>query len=119
MKDRFFNGFVAGIISGVVPLVINFGCKALGWSTLVWADFMGTFMLGRMPEGTAETIYFAVVQFVFLGVLGAIFALVLPIITSARHLFKGVVFGVPSGISYFLYLIFYSFLILWTSPLTQ
>ena len=80
MKDRFFYGFIAGIIGGIVPLLISFGCKTLGLTTIVWVDFMSTFMLARRPANAAEIAFFIVIQFIFLGVLGAIFAMILPYI---------------------------------------
>jgi uncharacterized membrane protein YagU involved in acid resistance len=94
MKDRFSIGFTSGIIGGLVPFIFNFSSRALGFTTLLWSDFMGSIMLGRMPEGTLERVFFVVVEFMFLGVLGAIFALILPYISSKRHLFKGALFGV-------------------------
>lgn len=94
MKDRFFYGFIAGIIGGIVPLLISFGCKTLGLTTIVWVDFMSTFMLARRPANAAEIAFFIVIQFIFLGVLGAIFAMILPYISGDRPLFKGAVYGV-------------------------
>ncbi len=92
-KDRFFNGFIAGLLGGIVPFAFNFGSRALGFTTLVWADFMGAFTMGNRPEGIFEVLFFIGVQFVFLGLLGAIFALILPFITSRRYLFKGALYG--------------------------
>jgi len=93
LKDRFYYGFISGLLGGIVPFVINYGSRTLGLNTLVWADFMGTFVMGRRPEGIIEMIFFIGLQFVFLGLLGAIFALLLPLITSKHHLFKGAIYG--------------------------
>ncbi|KJS87989.1 MAG: hypothetical protein JM58_02400 [Peptococcaceae bacterium BICA1-8] len=93
MKDRFYNGFISGILGGLVSFVINFGSSALGLNTLVWADFMGLFILGGRPNNTLETAFFIGAQFVFLGLLGTVFSLIIPFITSKHHLFKGALFG--------------------------
>jgi uncharacterized membrane protein YagU involved in acid resistance len=93
LKDRFSHGFVSGILAGLIPFVFNFGSRALGFTTLVWADFMGLFLLGRRPDTTSEWAFSISVQFVFLGILGALFALILPYIPSKRHLLKGALFG--------------------------
>ena len=75
MKNRFSNGFISGLVGGIVPLSINFGSRALNLNTLVWVDYMGIFLLNRRPEGILEVAFLIGVQFVFLGLLGAIFAL--------------------------------------------
>ena len=94
MKDRVTYGFVAGILGALVPFVINFGSRALELTTLVWADFMGLFIMGKRPETTFEMAFFIGSQFVFLGLLGSVFALILPFITSQHLLFKGALYGV-------------------------
>lgn len=94
MKDRFTNGFISGIIAGLVPWAFNWGTRALELNTVVWADFMGVFILGKRPDAVVELAFLVGVQFGFLGILGGVFALILPHLSSRRHLFKGAVFGV-------------------------
>ena len=41
MKERFSNGFISGLVGGIVPLAINFGSRALNFNYrqypwLVW-----------------------------------------------------------------------------------
>ena len=95
MKDRFTTGFVAGFVGGLAPFVFNFSSRALGFTTLVWADFMGFYIFGRKATGggAAEMVFAIGAQFVLLGILGSIFSLILPHITSHRHLFKGALYG--------------------------
>ncbi|MBE0465736.1 MAG: hypothetical protein IBX71_00710 [Candidatus Desulforudis sp.] len=93
MKDRFTHGFVSGIVAGLVPFAFNYGTRALEFNTVVWADFMGLFILGRRPDAPLEWAFLIGVQFGFLGILGSIFALIIPVISSKRILFKGAVFG--------------------------
>ena len=54
MGDRLLNGFIAGVIAGVIPVIINFIGRALELTTLVWADFMAVFVIGSRPETTVE-----------------------------------------------------------------
>ncbi len=93
MKDRLFNGFLAGFLGSIVPVAINFGTLALGINTVLWADYMSTFILGRKPQGAFEIIIFVTVQFIFLGFLGAVFSTLLPFITSKHLFFKGALYG--------------------------
>ncbi|MFW6288039.1 MAG: hypothetical protein ACOC2J_04740, partial [bacterium] len=70
MKDRVYNGFLAGFLATFGPLVFNVSAKALNFSTFLWSDYMGRFIMGREPEGTFQLIFFIIAQFVFMGVLG-------------------------------------------------
>ncbi|EEG79074.1 hypothetical protein [Dethiobacter alkaliphilus] len=103
MKDRFSNGFLAGFLAGIVPVVINFSGRALDLTTIVWSDFIALFIFGSMTtEGAAELVFAVSVLTVFLGVLGGIFArYILPSLNSQRHLFKGLLFGTTSWILFF------------------
>ncbi len=96
MKDRLTNGFVAGTLGGLVAFVINFGSQSLEFTTLVWSDFMGLFIMGKKPETAFEIAFFIGGQFVFLGLLGSVFALILPFVTSKHLLFKGALYGITA-----------------------
>ncbi len=93
MEDRFTTGFVSGVLGGIVSFIISFGSFSLGLNTLVWADFMGTFIMDKKPEGFIEMLFFIGVQFAFLGILGAIFAFIIPYISSKYIAFKGAMYG--------------------------
>lgn len=93
MKDRFYNGFKSGALAGVVSFVFLFGTRALELNTLVWTDFIGLFMLGRIPDTTPEMAFIIITQFALLGIIGAIFSLITPFILSKRLILKGALFG--------------------------
>jgi uncharacterized membrane protein YagU involved in acid resistance len=93
-KDRLTYGFIAGFLGALVPFIINFGSRALEFNTLVWSDFLSLYIMGRKPETALEMAFFIGSQFVFLGLLGSIFALALPLVTSKHHLFKGALYGI-------------------------
>ncbi|OWZ82847.1 hypothetical protein [Natranaerobius trueperi] len=94
MHDRFYYGFISGILAGIFPLIINLGSLLVNLTTLIWSDFMSVYIIGRTPEGMLETLFFIVVQFVFLGVVGILFNFLLPHILSERIALKGFVYGI-------------------------
>lgn len=93
MKDRFYNGFLSGILGGIIPFIFNFAALELGFSTFVWAHYMGLFIMGEKPEGITEMIFFVIMQFAFMGVLGAVFAFIIPYISSKHLILKGIIYG--------------------------
>ncbi|HOJ85194.1 MAG TPA: hypothetical protein PKY23_10870 [Bacillota bacterium] len=84
---------VAGIITGVVPMIINHGAYALNLNSLRWADFMGKFLLGTKPVGPAEFALTVVAEFILLGLFGTVFSLITPHLSSVNYLVKGLAFG--------------------------
>lgn len=101
MKDRFYNGFISGVIGGIASFIVNFGSKVLGFNTVVWTDFMGLFVTGRRPEGLIERVFFISVEFAFLGVLGVLFALIIPHISSKHLILKGAIYGISVWMTLF------------------
>ncbi|ACB85118.1 hypothetical protein [Natranaerobius thermophilus] len=94
MPDRFYSGFISGILAGIFPIIINLGSLLIGLTTLIWSDFMSVYIIGRTPEGIWETLFFILVQFLFLGVLGIFFTFLLPHILSKRIVLKGFLYGI-------------------------
>ncbi|HHU76473.1 MAG TPA: hypothetical protein GXZ24_06235 [Firmicutes bacterium] len=94
MTDRVTQGFIAGFLGAIVAVAVTFGARALGFNTILWADFMSVFIMGKKADGALELVIFVAVQFVFLGFLGVIFSMLLPRIKSKYILFKGALYGV-------------------------
>ena len=94
MTDRFTRGFVAGISSSIVPLSFNNLVFFLNLSTTRWGDFMGTFLFGSRPDRLGEYMLSLVALIMFLGILGGIFSLITPVISSQNFWFKGFVYGI-------------------------
>jgi len=94
IRDRFTRGFVAGTIAGIPTVAINFGAYYLNLTILLWTDFMGLFTYGRKPAAALELIFSLLALFFFLGLLGAIMAYLLALLSSGNYLFKGWIFGV-------------------------
>ncbi|HLV08705.1 MAG TPA: hypothetical protein VKY40_00705 [Halanaerobiales bacterium] len=93
MSDRFYNGFRAGTLGQIFSFIFNSFSRLLGFSTFLWAEYMSLFIMGQKPEQTFEWIFFIIVQFGFLGFLGAVFALIIPAISSKHLVFKGVIYS--------------------------
>lgn len=81
--------------------VVNFALKSLGVSRLMYKDFMGVVIYGRLPIGTGENLfaYFAIIG--FLGFLGSVFAYVILGIGIKNYLLKGMIFGLSLWFSFY------------------
>ena len=93
MKDRFTIGFLSGILAGVPTHIFIWGAYYLHLTTLRWVDFMGIFVYGKKPVILGETLLGVVSMYFFVGLLGIVFAFIIPKITSKNYLLKGVVFS--------------------------
>ena len=89
LRGRVAKGALAGLIASLVPLVINYSARHMGWSELVWADFAAAFALGRRATSILEHVYTMGVVFWWLSLLGAVFALLLARLPHENHLLVG------------------------------
>lgn len=89
LRGNVAKGAIAGFIAGLVPLVINFSARRMGWATLVWADFAAALSLGRRAASTIEHAYTVGVVFWWLTLLGAVFALLLVKLPNENRLLLG------------------------------
>lgn len=103
VKDRFTNGFVAGILAGILPMSINLACRALGLTELLWSDFLAMYTFGQLTNaGPLHMIFSMAMEFILLGFLGGIFArYVIPSVSSRYQLFKGVLYGIMGWMLFF------------------
>lgn len=96
--DRFHRGLIAGIIAGVIMNVWSFiSYYLLQFTTRKYVDWTGVILYGDLPRNIGETIYALLIHLVWTGLLGVIFAYILPRITSRGYLIKGVFFGFVTG----------------------
>lgn len=93
MRDRFTRGLVAGIVAGIVPFFINWGAFTLNLNTLRWSEFIGMLILGDLPATTGEMLFTIAAQFILLGILGVIFAYLLPLLSVENYQLKGSLYG--------------------------
>ena len=101
VKDNYVRGFLAGAVGGLASLFINGGARLLGLSTVMWLELMGLIILGRFPNSVGQYIFALAIQLTFLGILGGLFALILPLISDEHIYFKGVSYGTTIWFAFF------------------
>lgn len=94
MKDRFFYGFIAGIIGCIFQSIVTWGFYALKIANLRFMDFSASLIYGQKATSFFESIFAELAVYFFQGVLGIGFAYMIPVISSRHYLFKGWVYGV-------------------------
>jgi len=97
--DRFYRGFTAGIVGGVPMNVWSFfSYYILHFTDLRFLDWSSMIIYGHLPYNTFQTFYALIIQLLWVGLLGIIFAFLVPTITSRGYLGKGVIYGIISGL---------------------
>jgi uncharacterized membrane protein required for colicin V production len=97
IKDTITRGFVAGIIAGVLMNIVSYISFYLNIASLRFLDWPSIIITGDSPANTLSALYFLLIQLIFVGFLGSLFALLITrVTTSMNHLFKGFLFGVIS-----------------------
>lgn len=77
--DRFFSGFFAGFLASIAMNVWSlFSYHVLQFGQVRFLDWMGIFLLGRLPVTLAEQVYSQLAQMVWAGGLGTVFAFLAP-----------------------------------------
>lgn len=95
-RDRLVIGFAAGLIAGVTMNVLDLVLRLLNIPKLLFLDWAAITIYGSRPENFQEAALALGVQLFFGGLLGIVFAYLLPLFRSRYHLFKGLVFGVTA-----------------------
>lgn len=96
-RDRFLTGFVAGFIAGIPMNIVSYIMFKLNIAHITFVDWAGIVIYGNRPQELSTTIFALLVQLIFAGMLGVIFAyLVAGIFNSKNYLFKGWVFAFAS-----------------------
>ncbi len=102
MEDRFERGFMAGVSGGIIMNVWSFTAGYMKFTDLRMVDWAGIMFFGHTPPFTLiESVIAFFLQLGFSGVLGVIFAYLIPMLTSKSLHFKGLVFG--SAVWFFIY----------------
>ncbi|PKM43562.1 MAG: hypothetical protein CVV03_08330 [Firmicutes bacterium HGW-Firmicutes-8] len=96
--DRFFRGFVAGIIGGVIMNIWDYFVHyILQFTKLLYLDWPGMILFGHLPQTLWEAAYAQILQLLLVGMLGVGFAFFIPHVTSRWYLIKGVLFAMIAG----------------------
>ncbi|KUO53411.1 MAG: hypothetical protein APF76_09220 [Desulfitibacter sp. BRH_c19] len=96
--DRFLRGLIAGIIGGIaMNLWTLIAVGIFNWQIIRFIDWAAVILYGQFATSHAEGFFALVMQILWSGTLGVIFAFLIPHITSSRYLIKGAVFGLLVG----------------------
>jgi len=96
--DRFFRGLVSGLVGGIAmnlwSLVSRFVLK---WELLSFIEWAGVALFGDLPRSHLQGAFALLMQLLWTGLLGVLFAFLVPVVTSRGYLIKGAFFGVITG----------------------
>lgn len=97
--DRFYRGLLSGLAGGIVMNIwSSFSYYILRFSTRRFLDWSAVILYGHLPKDWFEAAYAFLLQLLWVGMLGVIFAFVIrDLSTSQGLLIKGGFFGVLSG----------------------
>ncbi len=93
-NERVRNGFVAGVIAGVLMTVLDLTLLGLGFVEIAYYDWGAALILGFRAVTLAQIAVGQVAHIVFAGVLGIVFAYLIQALSSLNYLLKGWVYGV-------------------------
>ncbi|MEW5954099.1 MAG: hypothetical protein AB1815_10315 [Bacillota bacterium] len=93
MRDRLARGFIAGLTAGVAMNVISHIFFNLGWAELRYLDWAGVMIYGYRPVTFYEVAFAQLAQLIFVGVLGVVFACLIPLLTSRNYHLRGWLFS--------------------------
>lgn len=96
--DRFYRGFIAGSLGGVAMNIWSlFSYHFLHFTKLRYLDWASIFLYGHLPVSTLQAVYSLVIQLLWVGFLGVIFAFLIPAVTSRGYYGKGIIYGLTVG----------------------
>lgn len=101
LRDRFYRGFICGVIAGMPSFLYNTAAYFLNFATLRWLDFSAILIYGERAKNLFETLFAVASVFFFLGILGIVFCYLLPTISSSHYLFKSWAYGVTLWFMFF------------------
>lgn len=89
MEDRITSGFLAGTIGGIAANVWSFTAGMFHFTTLRYVDWMAIILYGHVPPFTLGETFLALLGHIaFCGMLGAVFAQIIPQTSSRNLVFK-------------------------------
>jgi len=96
--DRFFRGFIAGVVGGLIMNAWSlFSFHILHFTDRRYLDWASAVLYGHLPSSTFEAVYALIIQILWVGLLGILFAFLVPTITSRGYLLKGLIYGLSIG----------------------
>jgi hypothetical protein len=97
INDKFTRGWVAGTLGGLIGGILGFLSYTFGISQMRFSDWSAVLVFGRaQPFSLAEQAYALIVTAGSTGVIGIIFAFLIPVINKENIYFKGwIIFLIP------------------------
>lgn len=97
--DRFFRGLTAGLIGGIaMNLWTVFTVSILNLKIIRFIDWAGVILYGELPMTHFQGFFALIMQLLWVGLLGIIFAYLISYTTSRGYLIKGAYYGVVIGL---------------------
>lgn len=93
LDDRFFRGYIAGLVGGVVMTLINQLTVVLGLVSIRLIDWVGMIFLGYVPATVGEQLLCLTIQLVHAAVVGILFAYLVTDMSSRYLILKGSTIG--------------------------
>ncbi len=101
--DRTFAGIIAGITGGIIMSIWSEISFSLGITSYRYLDWSSVMVYGTLPQNVYEAILAQIMQTIWSGFLGVLFAFILPVIGYKGQLLKGIFYGIL--LTFFLYAI--------------
>lgn len=89
LKDRLTRGFIAGAAGWPPQIAFTATMFKLRLTKLRYLDFAAVLTFNHRPQGWPEVLFAEAIVIIFLGVLGIIFSLLIPVLSSKNIFFKG------------------------------
>jgi hypothetical protein len=104
INDTFTRGWISGTFGGLLGGIFGFLPHYIGISQMRFSDWLAILIFGRtQPFSLVEQIYSLIVSAGLTGVIGIIFAFLIPVINEENIYFKGwIIFVIPWWIIYLL-----------------
>ncbi|MDI6710949.1 MAG: hypothetical protein QMC81_02650 [Thermoanaerobacterales bacterium] len=93
IQDRSTRGFIAGVAGGVAMNIVANISFYINWGELRFLDWAAVIIFGSRTNVFWEAAFAQVAQILFVGLLGIVFAYLIPAVTSRNCLLKGWLFG--------------------------
>ncbi|MHB9094878.1 MAG: hypothetical protein ACYC21_09400 [Eubacteriales bacterium] len=92
LNDRFTRGFLAGIIATIPSIMVNLAGHYY-YHTMLYQDFANILIYGHLTSPLINKVLASFATFLFMGVLGGLFAFLIKWGSSKNIAFKGIIYG--------------------------
>jgi ABC-type branched-subunit amino acid transport system permease subunit len=93
MKDKFMNGFIAGVLANIPVAIFDFLATRLNLDKLDFTNYVSILAFGEPKPDLWESIFACIVQFMFAGVMGVIFNYFIKEVTEKYYYIKSFIYG--------------------------